>query len=85
MEPHNKLMDFQNEEAQCTNDDESPTAEKCTDVTRALDNTGEQKSLEFKECNKMSWNNADDECLEEEDEEEEAKLPHKKKARRTNL
>ena len=94
MEPHNRMIDCQTEEAQHNADDNARSAtpeEKCNNLDQTSHGTGAARSLEFKHKNEMTWDNLDKECLDEveedkgEEEDEETAPPHSERARHGNL
>ena len=59
-----------------------------SDSMTTLDCAGSEASLDFKENSKCSWNDLDEECLDDSDEEtseeEEVRPPRRKKIRKSN-
>ena len=82
MELHNDKTDYQDSEKMSNDKCKGATGVRHTDVTTTLGLNGLAASLDFEENGDCTWNDTDEEFLD--DTNEEVKQPREKRARRSN-
>ena len=82
MELHGNKTDYQDSEKISDDECKGVTGVRCTDVTTEPGQSGLAALLDFKENGDYTWNDTDEEFLD--DTNEEVKQPREKRARRSN-